>query len=129
MCLDTRKDYIVDIDVGKLAAHDPCEFAKNRYNGISKWRFLWTLLIFIFGAFLLLMLVVALLFAIDSNRSGAIVSGVGAVVDGAGVTFLLARRRDAKREEEAAYRDVEDKCANSQSAEQVRRRLRVFGVR
>ena len=107
----------MEVDISKLADHDPCEFARNRYNGIAKWRFLWTLLIFIFGAFLLLLLIVALFLAIDGNTSGAAASGLGAVADGAGVAFLLARRRDAKREEEAAYRDVEEKCGSTADAD------------
>ena len=112
------------------AGSDMCEFAKHRYNGIAQWRFLWTLLLFIFGAFLVVILCGTVALAFVGEPTAAIVTAVAAVVDGAGVTFISARRKDAKDEEEAAYTDVTTKCTNAKpEADAIRKQFRVLGVR
>ena len=121
---------MLEVNVTRLAEHDKCEFAKHRYNGIARWRFLWTLLIFIFGAFLVVIVAGALVLALASEPTAAIITAIGGVVDGAGVLFLISRRKESKQEEEAAYRDVKAMCTDASAAvDATRRSLRVLGVR
>jgi len=67
-----------------------------------------------------LLLIAALILAAKKEITGTIVTAVGAVVDGTGVAFLLARRKEAKDEEDAANHDVLQRCGDSASADQVR---------
>jgi len=78
----------------------PCEFAIERYRNIAKWRNMWTILLFIFGATVIVFLCGSiLLFIMQSFLPGAI-STLGTIVNGVGVSWVLNRRTDAVKEEE-----------------------------
>ena len=100
----------MQLDVEKFACGDACEFAKQRYYGIARWRSLWTILAF------------------DEEWVKAVVSGLASVVNSVAVRFVLARRKEAKAEEEAAYADVQAKCGTTE-ADNVRQQLTFLGFR
>ena len=119
------------VNIDALAQHEPCEFAKHRYNGIARWRFLWTLLVFVLGVLVAVMLAVAIVTAIDEEWGVAIATAVGTIVTGSAMTFVLNQRKEAKDEEEAAYDDVVTRCGapTQPQVETFRGQLKVFGIR
>ena len=91
----------------------PCEFAMERYRNIAMWRNLWTILLFVFGATVILFLCACIvLFLRQSWLPGAIAT-LGTMINGVGVSWVLSRRTDAVREEEEAYNDVQSRCSPS----------------
>jgi hypothetical protein len=85
--------------------------------------------VFIFGATLLVLLIGILVLALIGQGVQAILTAVGAVVDGAGVAFLVNQRNQAISAEELAYADVKTQCGSTAPVDAVRNRLKVYGVR
>jgi cytochrome c biogenesis protein CcdA len=130
--LETRtgsRELLAPIDLDQLLAHDPCEFAKERYYGIARWRSLWTILVFVLGVLIVFMLALAIVFIFDKKWAATVVSGLGGLVTGKAMAFVLDRRKEAKDEEEAAYADVVSKCGGAGFADAVRRRFTLLGIR
>ena len=100
------------IDVDALAAGDRCEIAKSRWRSAHLFKnFFWGLL-----AFLCLSLVAAvvtiivLLFVAEGRDTEALVTGIGALVDGAIVVFLVTQIRWITAQERAAYQAADKAC-------------------
>lgn len=94
----------------------PCEFAIERYRNIAKWRNMWTILLFIFGATVILFLCGSILLFIRESFLPGAISALGTIVNGVGVSWVLSRRTDAVKEEEEAYSDVQSKCPVASAA-------------
>lgn len=104
----------------------PCQYARERHREIARWRNLWTLLLFAFGSAIILFSVAAVtLFVRQAWVTGA-VSTAASVVSGVGVSWVVARRREAVTEEEDAYRDVQTHCGSTVDADAFREKLTIL---
>jgi hypothetical protein len=85
------------------AAGDACNAAKAMFNTAHLFRILFTILVFAFGLALTILLIVALYILVTGGADGrALASGGGAVASGIATVWLLARMREAIKEEKAA---------------------------
>lgn len=105
----------------------PCEYARLRHQNLVMWRDPWTILLFVFGASVIVFLSLAVVLFIRSAWLPGALTTLGTIVDSAGIKWVLNRRREAVREEEAAYRDVSDKCDNTREADELREQHMLFG--
>jgi hypothetical protein len=103
-----------------------CEFAQQRHRNAALWLNLWTILLFIFGASLVILLVICMMFFLRQNWLSGSLSTVSTIVDGAAIKWVLARRNEAKSEEKAACDDVLDKCKSRKSVDIMRANLKLF---
>lgn len=117
------------INLEALASGDLCEFAKARYAGIARWRFLYTLMVFVLSALVATLLALAIVFVFNKEWAQGIVTGLGGIVSGTAMKFILERRNEAKEEEEAAYADVIARCGGPSGADELRSRYTIFGLR
>ena len=108
----------------------PCEYARLRHQDLSRWRNLWTILLFVFGASVILILSLAVMFFLRESWLPSALSTLGTLVGGVSVKWVVDRRREAVTEEEAAYNDVGVKCGETrdavEQADQLRRSLTLF---
>jgi len=93
-----------------------CEFAIERYRNIAKWRNMWTILLFVFGATVIIFLCGSILLFIRQSFLPGAISTLGTIVNGVGVSWVLSRRTDAVKEEEESYKDVQSKCPAAPNA-------------
>jgi hypothetical protein len=91
----------------------PCDFARERYRNIAKWRNMWTILLFIFGATVIIFLCAAIFLFIRQSWLPGAISALGTIVNGVGVSWVVSRRAEAVKEEEDAYKDVVEKCPST----------------
>jgi hypothetical protein len=123
------------------APTDPCSIAFERYKNLARWRNLWTILLFIFGASVTIFLIGAIFLFINESWLPGAISTLGTMVNAAGVSWVVTRRGEAVTEETEAYEDVKSVCGGSAKAsaaggagsvleqlENVRKLYRVFGV-
>ena len=105
----------------------PCEYARERHRNLARWRNLWTILLFLFGSAVVLFLTVAVLaFWQQAVLAGAL-STVSTIVGGVAIKWVVARRRDAVTEEQAAYDDVVARCGDGKSADAFREQQSLLG--
>lgn len=120
-------------------ATDPCSIAFERYKNLARWRNLWTILLFVFGASLILFLVGAVFLFINASWLPGAISTLGTIANAAGVGWVVTRRTEAVKEETEAYEDVKKVCGGVASAsvgsggdvlkelEAVRKKHRILG--
>jgi hypothetical protein len=89
---------------------DPCSIAFERYKNIARWRNLWTILLFIFGASVIIFLAGAILLFIKESWLPGAITLCSTIVNAAGVSWVVARRTEAVKEETDAYADVKNVC-------------------
>lgn len=89
----------------------PCEFAMVRWKNIARWRNMWTILLFTFGATVILFLCAAILLFITRSWLLGALSILVTIVNGAAVNWVVSRRTEAVQEEEGVYEDVKNQCA------------------
>jgi hypothetical protein len=108
----------------------PCEYAQNRHATIARFRFLWSLLILIFGTGVVVFLTVAVVFLLRSDWLPGALTTLGTIVQGAAITFVVGQRREAVKEEEKAFRDVRKWCtpAQVQNTDSMVHKLKLFGT-
>ena len=107
----------------------PCDYARERHRNIARWRNLWTILLFIFGSAVVLFLTVAVLaFWKQAILAGAL-STLSTIIGSVAIKWVMDRRADAVKEEQAAYDDVVARCDKSEaaSAEAFRQRQSLLG--
>jgi uncharacterized membrane protein YcjF (UPF0283 family) len=104
-----------------------CQIAQQRYKGIALWRNLWTILVFIFGVAVIIFLVTAIIFLIREDWLPAALNVIGTIVDGAAITWVVARRNQAVEEEKEAYELVTEKCGDSETVDEYVKKLYLFG--
>jgi len=109
------------------AVQTPCEYARERHRNMARWRDLWTILLFILGAAVILFLVAAIFLFIRSEWLPGALTTLGTIVTGAGANWVRERRIDAVKEEEAAYADVGAKCGDTKSADEFRAKKQLLG--
>jgi len=94
---------------------------------MAMWRNLWTILLFAFGAAVVVFLVLAVLFFLRQDWLPGAITTLMTIVEGAGIKWVADRRAEAVKEEEAAYKDVEEKCKNTTGADHLRAKQMLFG--
>jgi hypothetical protein len=105
----------------------PCEYARQRHHDLVRWRNLWTILLFAFGSAIVLFLIAAIILFLRASWLPAAISTLGTIASGMGIKWVVDRRTEAVQEEEAAYKDVAEKCKDSRTADELRARFRLFG--
>lgn len=105
----------------------PCEYARERHQNLVKWRNLWTILLFAFGSAITIFLIGAILLFIRESWLPGALSTLGTIVSGVSTGWVVTRRKEAVEEEEAAYRDVAEKCADTSSADATRSAKKLLG--
>jgi hypothetical protein len=93
-----------------------CEVAVARHANAVRWSNLWNILTWVFGLFLLLILIYMVVAAIQSNITQAAVGLVGSIVDGVVVSWVTKQRATAHEEEKQAFQDVVDNCPDQKKA-------------
>ncbi len=120
---------MVETPVAVEPAQTPCERAEERWRAAFRWRTAFTALIFILAVVLTVMLCLAIAFAYDKKWVEAVVTGTGTVVGGSGMKWVLARWRETKRDEEAAYKEAQDRCpARVNELQSARSGVKLFGL-
>jgi uncharacterized membrane protein YcjF (UPF0283 family) len=108
-------------------APSPCEYARERHKNYSVWRNLWTGLLFLFGAAVVLFAGAAVFLFIRSAWLPVAVSLVGMIASGAGIKWVVNRRAEAVAEEERAYLDVLEQCGDTKEADEMRIKHKILG--
>ena len=97
-----------------MSDSDPCEVALERYTDKRRWLNLWTMLLWIFGATVVIFCSVAiLLFIRETWLPGALVV-LGTIVNGAGVAWVVSQRKGSEQEERDAFADFRAECGGRQ---------------
>jgi len=104
-----------------------CKIAQERHKNAARWRFLWTTLLWVFGASVVIFLVLSVLFFLRLEWLPGALTTLGTIVEGVGIKWVLDRRGEALKEEEDAFNDVKESCKSTQEAEEYQSRLTVFG--
>ena len=91
------------------------------------WRNLWTILLFAFGASVVVFLVLSVVFFLRQDWLPGALTTLGTIVEGAGIKWVANRRAEAVKEEEEAYRDVAEKCKDTSEADNIRSKQALFG--
>ncbi len=104
----------------------PCQIALQRYRNAALWKNLWTILLFAFGAAVVVFLVVAIAFFIRADWIPGAVATLGTVAQGAAIRWVLDRRAEASKEEEEAYQEVQNQCGDTHLVDAFRASLRLF---
>lgn len=102
-----------------------CKIAQQRHRNAALWLTLWNILIWVFGAAVVIFLVIAILFFLRQEWLPAAITMLGTIVEGVAIKWVLDRRSDAKEEEEEAYKEVEDSCGDVSDANNLRNSLRL----
>ena len=104
-----------------------CMIAQERHKTAARFRFLWTTLLFGFGASVVIFLVLAILFFLRLEWLPGALTTLGTIIEGVGIKWVLDRRGEALTEEKDAFKEVKDLCKDTQTAESYQRNLSVFG--
>lgn len=104
----------------------PCDYARERHGNIAKWRNLWTILMFTFGTTVVIFLIFTIIFFLRQDWLPAGLTTLGTIVQSVGIKWVVDRRIEAVKEEEAAYKDVEEKCKNTAAADTLRMKQKLF---
>jgi len=91
------------------------------------WRNLWTILLFAFGASVVVFLVLAIVFFIRQDWLPATLTTLGTIVQGTGIRWIVDRRAEAVKEEEEAYNDVKKECGDTSAADGLRAKQTILG--
>jgi len=116
-----------------LVAQTPCEYARERHQSIAHWRNLWSILLFVFGTAVVVFLVMAVFLFLKEVWLPGALSTLSTLSNGLAMKWVLARRNESVKEEEAAYREVVERCKDTwgpgieQEIDQERARLNLIG--
>lgn len=88
----------------------PCEYARHRHHDIAKWRNLWSILVFSFGAAVTLFLILALLLFVRQAWIPGALSTAGTIAQGVALRWVVTRRKESVKEEKDAYEEVVQRC-------------------
>jgi hypothetical protein len=104
-----------------------CKIAQERHRNAALWKNLWTILLWAFGAAVVVFLILAVLWFIRRDWLPAALTTLGTIVEGVGIKWVLDRRTDSVKEEEDAYKEVEEACKDVTTAKALRSNLALFG--
>jgi len=124
-----------------------CQLAVERWRDIARWRNLWTILLFIIGAAIVILFALSILLFIRETWVVGGFTTVGIIVSGTAIKWVVSRRNEAVKEEGDAFGKVENNCkapqpvaakgvaapapvllpAVQQQIDELKKRLRIFG--
>jgi hypothetical protein len=87
-----------------------CDIAVERHKNALQWLNLWNVLLYIFGAFLVLFLIYLIVFLIQASTINSIIGVLAIIVDGVVVRWVVSQRTDAKQSEQDAFAVIERDC-------------------
>jgi small-conductance mechanosensitive channel len=87
-----------------------CQVALDRHKNALQWYNLWSTLTYIFGAFLILILIYLVIAATQSSVTQSVIGLIGTIIDGAAVTWVVKQRSTAYTEEKEMFGAVEKNC-------------------
>jgi MFS superfamily sulfate permease-like transporter len=128
--MDDSGDPRGHVKIGVMNAFDACQLALERYRNFARWRNLWTILLFVLGASVVLSLLAAIFLFIRAEWLPVALSTLGTIVTGLAAKWVMDRRVEAVREEQVAYEDAQKSCSNGEPAQarsQVDNQLKLFG--
>jgi MFS superfamily sulfate permease-like transporter len=105
----------------------PCEYAIERHKNCSVWRNLWTGLLFAFGVAVVLFAGAAVLLFVRETWLPGAVSILATLAGGAGIKWVVNRRKEAVEEEEKAYQNVLNQCRETKEADAIRKKHKILG--
>jgi hypothetical protein len=110
MALTSQQLFQSDIDA--LAAGDKCEIAKSRWRSAHLFKnFFWGLLAFLCLTLLAaIVAIIAMLFFAEDRDTEAIITGIGLLVDGVIVGFLIKQIRWVTAQEKIAFDAAQKAC-------------------
>lgn len=108
---------------------DNCSFARDRHANKLMWLNLWTILLFVLGAAVVLLLIVALVLFFRQDLASGAISVAGSAVSGLGAGYVIGQRKVAKEEEETADRIARRECKDVPASPGTRNtRVRPLGL-
>jgi hypothetical protein len=93
------------------ATNDRCDIAKQRYYDCLRWLNLWKLLLFVFGATIVIFSIVVIILFITASWLPLALSVLGTVVNGVGIGWVVRQRNKAADEEREAFDRLTQECA------------------
>jgi hypothetical protein len=103
-----------------------CDIAVERHKNAVQWWNLWNILLYIFGAFLILFLIYLIVYLIQSNTINAILGVLGTIIDGVVLKWVVDQRNDAKKVENEAFEQIETNCKEKvKDAIDLRQRMKI----
>ena len=102
----------------------PCEYARERHQMMVRWRNIWTALLIIAGATVVLFVIAAILLLLLGKMPLGVVAAVASLIDGVALAWVVQRQREAVADEESAYADVVKHCGKADDADSLRGRTR-----
>lgn len=115
------------VTASKLASNDVCAIATDRYHRIALWRQLFTVLIFVVAVVITVFLVLTIVFATNKEWAATMATGLGTLVSGVPLRWVLKRRGEAKTEEEKAFAEFKEACGSTSDDSAIARNLRLTG--
>jgi hypothetical protein len=94
---------------------DPCAVAMTRYVDKRRWLNLWTVLLFIFGATIIIFCVIAIMLFIRETWLPGALTVLGTIVNGAAIAWVVNRRTEAEKEERDAFKEFNNQCGGKKS--------------
>ncbi|MGA2168686.1 MAG: hypothetical protein ABSG62_10775 [Terracidiphilus sp.] len=85
----------------------PCDFAKLRYFSAPRWLNLWKILLYAFGAAVVLFLVAAILLFIRSTWLAGAITALGTIVSGTGIAWVVKLETTAAADEKRRLRPAQ----------------------
>jgi hypothetical protein len=110
---------------------DPCQLAIERYRNFARWRNLWSILLFVLGASVVLFLLAAIFLLIREEWLPVALTTLGTIVTGVAAKWVMDRRTESVKEEQAAFEAAQKYCANGEVAtaqKEVDEQLRLLGT-
>ena len=100
-----------------MANPNPCLYAMKRYVDKRRWLNLWTLLLWIFGATVVIFCCIAILLFIRETWLPGALTVLGTIVNGAGIAWVVKQRKGAEAEERSAFKTFRDECRGGKKSE------------
>jgi len=95
------------------------EAAANRHHSALLWKNLWTTLLFVLGIAVVGFLTTSLILLVRGAYLESAASGFATLLSGGGFAWILERWRDAKKDEQDAFRDLEARQRAIKAAKQA----------
>jgi len=103
-----------------------CDIAIEKHKNAVQWWNLWNILLYIFGAFLILFLIYLIVYLIQSNTINAVLGVLATIVDGVVLKWVVDQRNDAKQAEKDAFGEIEEHCKDKlKDATALRQRMKI----
>src|SRR5687767_11482283 len=88
------------------AAEDMCQYARERYREIARWRSVWTVLLFLVGCAIVVFVILSIISFSDQKMIEAAAGAIGTLISGAAMAWVVTRRNEAVTEENEAWQRV-----------------------